>query len=357
MKYIGIDVHKRISTVCVIDEKNKTELELLNIETSAGGFIAVTLEYRPDQCRIAIENSTRSHFVQKHFKSMGYDIISIHPADFPDIARAKVKNDTIDARKLAELRRDVDEGRRIIKVSHMSSDENMRRKALCRVCAECTAIKNESILRIWEYLSLHDIKMPESYKSIDSARSLKFLKNVGDPALTIMASTVELMSTQTDNADKELERLFADDESVILTMTIKGIGVRTAATIVTAIDGIERFKSPEKLVAFFGLDPVTDESAGKRKKGKPITKDGDPLVRYGLANAVVNHARYCPGSEISKFYKRMSKRMPHWKAVTAAARKMVCVIWAMLTRREPFRMNPSKKDKDESGQAATARPC
>ena len=353
MKYIGIDVHKRISTVCVIDENNKTESELLNIETSAGGFIAVTLEYRPDQCKIAIENSTRSHFVQKHFRGMSYDIISIHPSDFPEIAKSKVKNDTIDARKLAELRRDMDEGRRKVKVSHMSSDENMKRKALCRVCAECTIIKNENILRIWEYLSLHDIKMPAGYKSVDAARSIEFLKKVGDPALTIMVSTMELMIAQIEDADAEMEHLFADDEDVILTTTIKGIGVRTAATIVTAIDGIERFDSPEKLVSFFGLDPATDESAGKRKKGKPITKEGDPLVRYSLANAVVNHARYCPGSEISKFYKRMSKRMPHWKAVTAAARKMVCVIWAMLTRGESFRMNPSKH-KDESGQAAAA---
>lgn len=354
MKYIGIDVHKRISTVCVIDESNKTELELLNIETSAGGFIAVTLEYRPDQCRIAIENSTRSHFVQRHFEGLGYDIISIHPADFPDIAKSKVKNDIIDARKLAELRRDIDDGRRKVKISHLSSDENMRRKALCRVCMECTITKNESILRIWEYLSLHDIKMPDSYKSVDSTRSIKFLKGVGDPALTIMVNTVELMASQTDNADAELERLFAYDEDVILLRTMKAIGVRTAATIVTAIDGIERFDSPEKLVSFFGLDPATDESAGKRKKGKHITKDGDPLVRYGLSNVVTNHARMCPGSDISKYYRRMSKRMPHWKAVIATARKIVCVIWVMLTRREPFMMNPSKKRKDESGQALLA---
>jgi|GEM_PF-1390641 len=348
MKYIGIDVHKRISTVCVINENNKTESELHNIETSANGFDAVTAEYRPDQCRIMIENSTRSHFVYRHFKEKGYDIVAVHPADFPDIGKAKVKNGRIDARKLAELMKDINEDRRKVKISHLSSDENMRRKALCRVCAECVIIKSENIQRIWEYLSLHDIQIPKSYKNIDSKRSIGFLKKENDPALTIMVNTVELMMTQIECAEAEMERLFADDEDVKLLMTMKGVAIRTAATMVTAIDGIERFESPEKLVSFFGLDPTTDESAGKRKKGR-ISKSGDPLVRYGLGNVVNVHVMFSPKSEISKFYRRMVKRMPHLKAATAAARKIVCAMWAMLTCREPFRMHPSEKGE---GQAA-----
>lgn len=88
MKYIGIDVHKRISTVCVIDENSKTESELSDIETSAEGFTEVTERYRPDQCRIMTENSACSHFVQRHFEEMGYDIMSVHPADFPEIAKS-----------------------------------------------------------------------------------------------------------------------------------------------------------------------------------------------------------------------------------------------------------------------------
>ncbi|MBR4686643.1 MAG: transposase, partial [Candidatus Methanomethylophilaceae archaeon] len=44
-------------------------------------------------------------------------------------------------------------------------------------------------------------------------------------------------------------------------MTIKGVSALTAVTVVTAIDGIYRFETPEKLVSFFGLAVPHKESA------------------------------------------------------------------------------------------------
>ena len=55
-----------------------------------------------------------------------------------------------------------------------------------------------------------------------------------------------------------------------------------------------------------------------------------------LANAVVNHSVWCPSSDLARFYKKKSESMPHWKSVTAAMRKLTCIIWAMLTKREYY---------------------
>ncbi|MCL2333251.1 MAG: IS110 family transposase [Candidatus Methanoplasma sp.] len=323
-----------------MNEKNQAELELSDFDTTPEGFMEITERYSPLQCRILIENSTRSHFVEKYFKGLGYDIVVAHAADLPQIGMAKVKNDRIDARKLAEILLNMTEGRQKVKLSRLSDDENMKDKALCRMCAECTVIKNQMILRIQEYVSLHNIVLPESYKSVDSSRSVRFLRKENDPALNMMLNMMEAAINEIEKAEEMIEERFSGNEDVNILMTMKGIGTRTASTLITAIDGIERFDHPDKLVSYFGLNPQTRESAGKRRYGR-ITKDGDPLVRFGLANVVMVHSLFCRGSQIAKFYRRMSKRMPHWKAVTATARKIVCAIWAMLTRKEPFRSNPA----------------
>ena len=142
-------------------------------------------------------------------------------------------------------------------------------------------------------------------------------------------------------ANTEIARFAEMSEDAGLLMTIKGVSALTAVTIVTAIDGIYRFETPERLVSYFGLAVRVSESAGKQKKGH-ITKEGDPLVRKYLANVVRNHAAFCPKADLSLFYKRKSGEMPHWKAVTAAMRKLVCQIWHMLTYREQYRPNVMK---------------
>jgi len=58
-----------------------------------------------------------------------------------------------------------------------------------------------------------------------------------------------------------------------------------------------------------------------------------------MANAVVNHSRYHPDSDLSRFYKRKKEGMPHWKAVTVAMRKLACIVWAMLTKHQAYHFN------------------
>jgi len=58
-------------------------------------------------------------------------------------------------------------------------------------------------------------------------------------------------------------------------MSIKGVSVQTAVTIYTAIDGIERFETPEKLVSYFGLKITRHESGGYHDEHGHINKHGN----------------------------------------------------------------------------------
>lgn len=272
---------------------------------------------------------------------MGYSLEAAHTGHgaMQQIASANLETDPIDAYKLALAAKDLWMGRRYIRTAHPSSDENMRTKALCRIVAECAEVRDETDLRIKEYIPLHNIDVPAGYKHVWTKGSTKSLLERNDPALTIMVNMLNHAISRIDHAEERLEEIYRDYDGVRMLRSIKGIAARTAAYILTAIDGIERHDAPEKPVPYFGFAAVHRESAGNVKKGH-ITKEGDPLVRRYIAGAVIKHSSYCPDSGLSQSYRRLKKTKAHRCAVTAAAGKPTCIIWAILTRKEEYRFHP-----------------
>ena len=272
---------------------------------------------------------------------MEYSLEAAHTGHgaMQQIASANLKTDPIDAYKLALVAKDLWMGRGYIRTAHPSSDENMRTEALCRIVAECAEVRDGTDLRIKEYISLHNIEVPACYKHVWTKGSTKSLLERNDPALTIMVNMLNHAISRIDHAEEGLEEIYRDDDWIRMLRSIKGIAARTAAYILTAIDGIERHDTPEKPVPYFGFAAVHRESAGNVKKGH-ITKEGDPLVRRYVAGAVIEHSSYCPDSGLSQFYRRLKKTKAHRCAVTAAAGKPTCMIWAILTRKDEYRFHP-----------------
>ncbi len=108
----------------------------------------------------------------------------------------------------------------------------------------------------------------------------------------------------------------------------------TGAIIVSRIGDIRRFSTPEKLVAFSGLDPVIYQSGRSRKESR-ISKRGDYLLRYAIYKSALAATRL--NSVIQDFYQRkVRKGMPNQKAIVAASRKMCHIIWFVWHNSKPF---------------------
>jgi len=100
------------------------------------------------------------------------------------------------------------------------------------------------------------------------------------------------------------------------------------------IGDIERFPGYKELCSFAGLVPRVHLSGNTRWEGH-ITKEGNALLRWILIQAVHQVVRY-PG-ELRKFYLRLKKQKGTKIAVVATARKLLRVIYCMLTRKENYR--------------------
>ena len=86
-------------------------------------------------------------------------------------------------------------------------------------------------------------------------------------------------------------------------MTITGVNMIVALSVLAAIGDIGRFSSPEKLVSYFGLNPRVRQSGDKSAYHGRITKQGRSHARAMLVEAAWSVSR-TPGP-LRAFFRRV----------------------------------------------------
>jgi transposase len=124
--------------------------------------------------------------------------------------------------------------------------------------------------------------------------------------------------------------------------TIGGIGAVTAAVLTAYILDIDRFDTPGKLVAYFGVLPI-EVGSGVDRDGKPrgprrfvMSKRGNDLVRRYLWMAALSAVRCNPA--VRALYKRLVAKHPEHKAIAIghAMRKLLHLAFAVWKTDKPF---------------------
>src|SRR5512132_1890621 len=100
--------------------------------------------------------------------------------------------------------------------------------------------------------------------------------------------------------DREIARSAIDDPAIRRLMTITGINLTVAAGLMAAIGEIGRFRSPQKLVSYFGLNPSVRQSGLSAARHGRITKIGRAHARAMLVEAAWSAAR-TPGHYARSF--------------------------------------------------------
>jgi transposase len=107
-----------------------------------------------------------------------------------------------------------------------------------------------------------------------------------------------------------------------------------AASFLAAVGDISRFNDPRKLVGYLGLDPKVRQSGPGPGTSGHISKQGSASARWALVEASWSAVRQ-PGP-MRAFYQRVRARRGHQIAIVAAARKLACLFWFLLTREQDY---------------------
>jgi transposase len=149
--------------------------------------------------------------------------------------------------------------------------------------------------------------------------------------------TIHHLNRQITEVEAEIAQCSIADEwkeDMIFLMQLPGLGLYTAMTILAAIGDIERFATAQQLVGYAGLGARVRASGDRQQTGK-ISKRGRRELRTALIACAWVAVRW--SSHWQRIFHSLAKRIGKQKAITAVARKMLVVIWHVLTKRQADR--------------------
>jgi transposase len=124
-------------------------------------------------------------------------------------------------------------------------------------------------------------------------------------------------------------------ESASLLLGIKGIGRVTTAWLLVGTVNFQACASAEAASAYVGLVPLPHESGSSVRGRAQIGHGGHRRLRTALYLATLTAARFNP--VIKAHYERLrAAGKPNKVARCAAARKLLHLAWAVVTKRQPF---------------------
>ena len=338
MRYVGIDVHKESFQAAILDEAGCL-VEEFRLRNNRDGVRKLLERVGCRGSFQAVVESSANYWT-KLFDMMQENGVSIklsNPYKTKAIADAKIKTDKVDARTLAQLLR-----AGLVAESYVPSRENREKRALIRERASLMKTRTEIRNRIHDLLAKYEFE--HSFSDLFGKQGMEWLRSLrlsryDQTILDVNLRLLESLDEEVERISVEIAKLAVDlaDENrqnqIRLLLGLKGIDYYAAMILLSEIGDIKRFPSPEKLVSWAGLAPRTHQSGETCYNGH-ITKKGSRRVRWILGQAAQSARQHDP--KFHAFYERIAHKKGHNKALVATMRKMLVVIWTILTKNEPY---------------------
>jgi transposase len=331
MRWIGLDVHKRVVEAVILDAAGavvhrdrfpctRAELERFARE-----------QFAPDDA-VALEATTNTWDVVRALEPHVARVVVSNPLRTRAIAEAKIKTDRVDALVLAELLR-ADYLPSVWRPDPATQRLRQITSRRASLVGQRTGAKNRL------HAVLHQRLLHAPVQDLFGPRGRAWLAALELDAIdrTCVESELRLL----DALEREVEqmtRLLVEqgflDPRVPLLLTLPGVDVTVAQNLLAALGDVTRFPNGDRAASYLGLVPSTRQSADHCYHG-PITKRGRSQARWMLVQAAQQVGRH-PGP-LGVFFRRLAHKKNRNVAVVATARKLVTIAWQMLRTGEPYR--------------------
>jgi len=279
-----------------------------------------------------------------HYELVKYGINSIvvNPADIPTTHKEKVqKEDKRDSKKIA---RGLANGELV--GIYIPSTHTLADRSLVRTRDSIVGDLRRYKQRIKSILMFNGIVIPEQFdkSSCWSNRFFNWLKEIpmshdtAKQSLDLLINQCLLLRSSVLTITKQIHALSKTDryrKNVTLLISIPGIGILTAMSLLTELEDIKRFRNNDHLCSFIGLSPTSDSSGDKEKVGN-ITMRANALLRSTLIECAWMTIRKDPA--LLNSYLRYCQRMDKNKAIVRIAKKLVHRIQFVLKNQIPYQL-------------------
>jgi transposase len=341
MDYIGIDLHKTSSQVCILTQDG--EIIERCIKTDKESFDKL-FAGKPT-ARILVEASTESEWAARHFESLGHEVIVADPNFAPIYATRdrRIKTDKRDARALCEACR-----LGAYRPAHRTSDR--QRDVRAHLLVRETLVRTRS-----KYISFIGALARREGCRIKAGPSPSFARRVelaGLPAHTLaqvepLLVMLKALNEQIKAADKRVEEVAKADAVVQRLCSVPGVGPVVATTFAATLDNSSRFLGAKHVRSYLGLVP-REYSSGERQRRGRISKAESVRARSLLVEAALALLRWKTErtKALHEWWARIAQRRGKATAIVALARKLAGImfaVWRDGTELDPILLRPGSK--------------
>jgi len=371
--YIGIDISKYKHDFCIISNTGEVIVENSSFENNIKGFQSFLDQLKPyDKTHVRIAFEATGHYslnLELFLTNQGFSFMKMNPLVVHQFLKAqslrRTKTDKADSLTIASYLMSVPYKPNSSLLYHIYN-----LKSLCRSRESLIKEKSKFMILLTNELDksfpelkpffnnnisntlLYILNRYKNAKSIslmkdfDSIRKIsqgkfsyaKFAKlkelaknTVGyydsnsDLLISTYVSIINDFNDRIDPINKQISTIIKELNPKML--TIPGLGEISVATILSEFGDISNFSSPNKMLAFAGLEPSVIESGTLHSNGKMV-KHGSGHLRYAIMNSALVILRYSP--TFYDFYlKKRNEGKCHRVALSHVCKKLIRVIYSL----------------------------
>jgi transposase len=391
MFYVGIDVSKDKSDICIKDENGNDMIQCFKITNSKADLdrLYETIEKirskTPGNSDVVFGMEATGIYslpLYSALKRDGHKVKLYNPIQtngFRKMNIRKTKTDPIDSAVIADMLRHSEapqvseiqdfhlfQLRELVRVRHRL----VEKQVLCKVqlvrnidaiwpdyksvmkrvfgVASLAILKKYSVpskLKAESFEQFHEFvkkksrskislsKAEEIYSHADNVLTVTELESVIAIEIKTLITQLELFDEQIHSVEGKIDHMMKQIDTKI--KSVPGIADILGPTILGEIGNIDRFSNVKKLVAFAGLDPAVSQSGRFENKSGKISKRGSPLLRQALflaANTAIQN-----DENLKRFYvKKRSEGKHHFSALNAVAAKLLRIVYWVLKNNKEY---------------------
>ena len=332
-RYVALDIHKHYCVVAGVDREGRVLSQPVRVEhADLEGWLKKKLRASD---HVVIESTTNAWHVYDLLSPLVERVVVANPIQVKQIATARVKTDIRDTLILARLL-----AANLVPEVWVPPAHVRQLRQLLSQRRQLVETHTQIVNRMHSVAHRHHLNHARGKRFNEKTTGWqkdKRLSTLEQFQLELEMENRAYMEKQISRIGKEVAKMSHQKpwaESMTYLMQLPGFGVITGMTVLAAIGEIQRFDSARHLASYSGLTPGLEQS-GTKNRGKGMTKEGRRELRWALVEVAQRAVKSDPVWKTR--FQELQKRMHRNQAIVAVARRLLELVWYVLTRRQPYR--------------------
>jgi transposase len=286
--------------------------------------------------QVAVEATGNTRYFVGQIKAHVAQVVIVNPSQFEVIRKSVKKTDKNDARLLACFL-----SKEMLPTARLKDERSAQMNSLAQTRDKFVKLRTTLINKIHAIHNGHGIKSQKSAFKSEKGLQAALARDWDEIVrieLEVLVGQIRSLNEGIKKLERQMEKSGKEMPGHENLTSIKGIGAKSAAILLSVIGDVQDFESEKKLESYFGVVPKVANSNETVNHGR-ITKRGSKLGRTTLVQCTLIAIKY--SSYLRKFYDRKKAAKGAGKAIIATARKFLGIIYNTLKNNWVFEDFPN----------------